>query len=145
MPDAKPKDAAASADSLPEPAEAEELLLDGRADGRADERADELPIVARMVVEIRSDGRLTVARGAIEDRLNGEQVSVEARADSPLELSRALAKMIFSSPITALLGRRSDAAAEDVLAELPEAGVRAKVGALGRRLSGLLGRDPDRR
>jgi hypothetical protein len=134
MPDAKPKDAAASADSLPE---AEELLPDGRA--------DELPIVARMVVEIRSDGRLTVARGAIEDRLNGEQVSVEARADSPLELSRALAKMIFSSPITALLGRRSDAAAPDVLAELPEAGVRAKVGALGRRLSGLLGRGPDRR
>jgi hypothetical protein len=66
---------------------------------------DELPIVARMVVEIRSDGSRTIARGAIEDSLSGQQVGVEAKADSPLELSRALAKMILSAPFAALLGR----------------------------------------
>ena len=58
-----------------------------------------------MVVEIRSDGSRTIARGAIEDHLGGQAVGVEARADSPLELSRALAKMVLSAPFAALLGR----------------------------------------
>jgi hypothetical protein len=66
---------------------------------------DELPVVARMVVEIRSDGTRTVARGAIEDGLEGNTVAVEARAGSPLELSRALAKMLFSVPFANLIER----------------------------------------
>jgi hypothetical protein len=118
--------------------------------------ADELPIVARMVVEIRSDGSRTIARGAIEDRLNDEQVAVEARADSPLELSRALAKMLFSAPFTALLGRGPGEPAKPPIDALPEArgGVRGKVGAIGRRIgqrvedslrARLIGRDPDER
>jgi len=69
------------------------------------EPAEQLPVVARMVVEIRSDGSRTVARGAIEDSVGGQRVGVEARADSPLELSRALAKMILSAPFAALLER----------------------------------------
>jgi len=31
------------------------------------EKKPELPVVARLVVEIRSDGRHTIARGAAED------------------------------------------------------------------------------
>ena len=50
---------------------------------------DELPVVARLVVEIRSDGRRTVARGAMEDVASGQTVAVEARADSPLQLAAA--------------------------------------------------------
>src|SRR5690606_7053874 len=62
------------------------------------EGANEPPVVARMVVEIRSDGTTTIARGAIEDHLQGERVQVEARADSPLQLAGALAKLLFESP-----------------------------------------------
>jgi hypothetical protein len=89
---------------------------------------EQLPVVARMVVEIRSDGSRTIARGAIEDHLGGQAVGVEARADSPLELSRALAKMVLSAPFAALLGR----AKGDVSPR--EKGVLATVGALRRRL-----------
>lgn len=94
-----------------------------------DEEHEELPVVARMIVEIRSDGSRTVARGAIEDRLGGQTVGVEARADSPLELSRALVKMVLSAPFAALLGRaKADVSPRDK-------GVLATVGALRRRLT----------
>ena len=50
----------------------------------------ELPVVARLVVEVRSDGRRTVARGLIEDLESGERTAVEASADSPLALVASL-------------------------------------------------------
>ena len=110
-------------------------------DGEGDEldavNGDDLPIVARLVVEIRSDGSRTVARGAMEDKLNGQTVGVEARADSPLELSRALAKMVFSTPFAALLNRGRDGG-RDGGQDDADTGVRAKVGALGRRLGDRL-------
>jgi hypothetical protein len=66
------------------------------------EAADEaLPVVARLVVEIRSDGSRTVARGAMKDELGGEQVSVVARGDSPLELAAQLTKSLVTMPLTA--------------------------------------------
>lgn len=55
---------------------------------------DDLPVVARLIVEIRSDGSRTVARGALEDLNQGQRVAVEARGDSPLSLALALAKSI---------------------------------------------------
>ena len=55
-------------------------------------------MVARLVVEIRSDGSRTVARGAIEDTVRGDKVAVEARGDSPLQLAMALARATFSAP-----------------------------------------------
>jgi hypothetical protein len=58
----------------------------------------EPPVVARLIVEIRSDGSRTIARGAMEDVAAGEKVSVEARGDSPLSLAMALARSIFSLP-----------------------------------------------
>ena len=59
---------------------------------------DDLPVVARLVVEIRSDGRRTVARGALEDTAGGDSVAVEARGNSPLELALGLAKTMLQLP-----------------------------------------------
>lgn len=59
---------------------------------------DELPVVARLVVEIRSDGRRTIARGAMEDIKSGQKVAIEAKGSSPLELALALAKTMLAAP-----------------------------------------------
>jgi len=83
--------------------------------------ADELPVVARLVVEIRSDGRRTIARGAMEDVSDGrrtiargamedvtagQQVAVEARGDSPLQLAMGLARAIVRGPMFARAAAR---------------------------------------
>jgi hypothetical protein len=60
--------------------------------------ASELPLVARLVVEVRSDGSRTIARGAMEDTNTGMKAAIEAVGNSPLELALALAKGIFSAP-----------------------------------------------
>jgi len=62
------------------------------------EHADEPPVVARLVVEIRSDGSRTIARGAIEDAQRGERVAIEARGDSPIQLAIALARSLTQLP-----------------------------------------------
>jgi hypothetical protein len=75
------------------------------------ERDDEPPVVARLVVEIRSDGTRTIARGALEDVQQGERVAVEARGSTPLALAMGLMRSILSTPMLAraasrkLLGR----------------------------------------
>ena len=72
----------------------------------------EPPVVARLVVEIRSDGTRTIARGAMEDVLHGERTAIEARGDSPLSLALALARSLTQLPrlaarsaVRGLLGR----------------------------------------
>lgn len=79
------------------------------------ERATEPPVVARLVVEIRSDGTRTIARGAIEDVVRGESTTIEARGTSPLQLAFALARALTQIPrltarsaVRGLLGRRRD-------------------------------------
>ncbi len=74
---------------------------------------DDLPVVARLVVEIRSDGRRTVARGGLEDATTGQRVAIDARGDSPVQLALALARSILKMPrmaagsaVRGLLGRR---------------------------------------
>ena len=76
---------------------------------------DEPPVVARLVVEIRSDGSRTIARGALEDAEHGQRVAIEARGDSPLQLAIALARSLAQLPrltartaVRGLLGRRRD-------------------------------------
>jgi len=59
---------------------------------------EEPPIVARLMVEIRSDGTYTVARGAMEDALSGQKVAVEATGTTPLALALSLAKSLASVP-----------------------------------------------
>jgi hypothetical protein len=62
---------------------------------------DEPPVVARLVVEIRSDGRRTIARGSMEDASRGERVAVEAFGTNPISLAFALARSIFTAPAMA--------------------------------------------
>jgi len=63
--------------------------------------AAEPPVVARLMVEIRSDGSYTVARGAMEDMATGQKVAVEATGTTPLALALSLAKSIVGTPVLA--------------------------------------------
>jgi hypothetical protein len=63
--------------------------------------AEEPPVVARLVVEIRSDGSRTIARGALKDELSGEQVTLEAKGSSPLQLASQLARSLLTTPLAA--------------------------------------------
>ena len=69
-----------------------------RDDDRARALVEEPPVVARLVVEIRSDGSRTIARGAIEDVASGQRTQIEARGDSPIQLAFALARSLGSLP-----------------------------------------------
>lgn len=87
----------------------------GPAEDALDERRGEPPVVARLIVEIRSDGSRTIARGAIEDVTSGVRTAVEARGDSPLQLALALARELTRLP---RLGART--AIRGLLARRPE-------------------------
>jgi hypothetical protein len=62
---------------------------------------DEPPVVARMVIEIRSDGTRTIARGAAEDAASGEKVAIKVEGGSPLQLALSLMKSVASLPALA--------------------------------------------
>jgi hypothetical protein len=62
---------------------------------------DELPVVARLVVEIRSDGTRTIARGALEDATTGQRTAVEARGTTPLSLMVSLSRALVRVPALA--------------------------------------------
>jgi hypothetical protein len=62
---------------------------------------EEPPVVARLLVEIRSDGSQTIARGAIEEMASGEKVAIEARGTTPAQLAASLAKTMFATPFLA--------------------------------------------
>jgi hypothetical protein len=68
---------------------------------------DEPPVVVRMVVEIRSDGRRTIARGAMEDKLTGKAVAINARGDSPLSLALSLSRSLLAIPAVARAAARA--------------------------------------
>jgi hypothetical protein len=84
-----------------------------------EERGPEPPVVARLVVEIRSDGSRTVARGAMEDLATGQRVAIEAKGTTPLALALELAKSMFNT--------------------------RAIMGSVARRFLGGAGRDRDKK
>ena len=62
------------------------------------ERPDEPPVVARLVVEIRSDGTRTIARGALQDAVAGHEVAVKAEGTTPLSLALSLASAMLKVP-----------------------------------------------
>ena len=70
-------------------------------DRRLAPEPDEPPVVARMIVEIRSDGTRTIARGAMEDIASGERVAIEARGSTPAALAMSLARSMLSAPALA--------------------------------------------
>jgi len=61
----------------------------------------EPPIVARLVVEIRSDGSRTIARGALEDATTDQKVGIRAEGTTPAQLARSLASSLFTLPLFA--------------------------------------------
>ena len=63
-----------------------------------DRARGEPPVVARLVVEIRSDGSRTIARGAMEDAATGRGVAIEASGRSPLQLALSLARSLVTLP-----------------------------------------------
>jgi hypothetical protein len=75
--------------------------------GQVPAQYDEPPVVARMIIEIRSDGTRTVARGALEDIISGERVKIEADGGSPIQLAASLASNLLSTPF--MLGRAAGA------------------------------------
>ena len=68
---------------------------------------EEPPVVARLIIEIRSDGSQTIARGALEDILSGEKVAVEARGTTPAQLVGSLAKTLLTAPLFARTAMRA--------------------------------------
>ena len=58
----------------------------------------EPPVVARLVIEIRSDGTRTIARGLAEDVARGEKVSIDAAGATPLQLVLSLMKSLKDIP-----------------------------------------------
>lgn len=58
----------------------------------------EPPVVARLVVEIRSDGSKTIARGALEDLQTGNTALIDAQGTSPIQLAFALARSLTQLP-----------------------------------------------
>lgn len=83
--------------------ESPELIRDGAEVPVVD---SEPPVVARLVVEIRSDGSRTIARGAMEDVASGQKVAIEAKGDSPFQLAMALAKSMVRGPAFARTAAR---------------------------------------
>ncbi len=65
------------------------------------EPSREPPVVARLVVEIQSDGSRTIARGALQDASVGQEVSVQAEGTTPLQLAFALVRSMLKAPFLA--------------------------------------------
>ena len=61
----------------------------------------EPPVVARMIIEIRSDGTRTIARGLAEDVQQGERVEVHAEGATPLQLAFSLVRSLREIPALA--------------------------------------------
>ncbi len=113
MPDRPPR--APASDDSDDGAGVTEVLPRAAPRDRALASDEDLPVVSRLVIEIRSDGRRTVARGAIEDVTTGVKTAVVARGESPIRLALDLARAIASLPrmaargaVRGLLGRRSN-------------------------------------
>ena len=62
----------------------------------------EPPVVARTIVEIRSDGSRTIARGALEDVATGQRVAIEAKGGTPFQLALSLVRSLAQLPRFAL-------------------------------------------
>ncbi len=126
-------------------------MTDDDALRRAD---DELPVVARLVIEIRSDGSRTVARGGLEqagvpgmpgttDASTLERVAIEARGGSPAALAADLLRAIVTMPFHSSLSRWTGRNGHGVKASLPAEAVATdgpKDASGGTERPGLVGR-----
>ncbi len=71
-------------------------------------------MVARMVIEIRSDGQRTVARGVLEHTGPDAAMhtAVEARGTSPAALASDLLRSLIRLPIQSMLAQQTQQAAQ---------------------------------
>ena len=83
------------------------MTLPTPAAGRAISHEPEPPVVARLIVEIRSDGSRTIARGAVEDVATGERTTVEAHGSTPLGLMLSLSQALVQLPALARRAARA--------------------------------------
>src|SRR5262245_26884801 len=58
----------------------------------------EPPVVAQLMIEIRSDGSHTIARGALHDLRSQESAHVHAEGQSPAQLIASLLGSLLSLP-----------------------------------------------
>ena len=65
------------------------------------QESKEPPVVTRLVIEIRSDGSRTIARGAVEDVESGERVELKAEGATPLLLIASLLRSMTDVPLLA--------------------------------------------
>ena len=59
---------------------------------------EEPPVVAQLMIEIRSDGSRTIARGALHDLRSNESANVRAEGRTPGELIGSLLGSLLSLP-----------------------------------------------
>lgn len=81
---------------------AAELQVTGNERPVRDADVPEPPVVARMMIEIRSDGSRTIARGALQDEASGQKVSLEAQGETPAQLAAQLTRSLLSLPLTSM-------------------------------------------
>ena len=72
-----------------------------RTEDRLTGAPGEPPVVARLMVEIRSDGTRTIARGALEDLAGGDKAAVEAHGTTPAALAASLIRSLVTGPLLA--------------------------------------------
>ena len=75
----------------------------------------EPPVIAQLMIEIRSDGSRTVARGALHDLRTQESAQVHAEGRTPSDLALSLLGSLISlpgSPLQMLRPKTSSAAEE---------------------------------
>jgi hypothetical protein len=74
-------------------------MTDDKLEPKENQAVAELPpVVTRLVIEIRSDGSRTIARGAVEDVRTGEKVELNAEGATPLLLVAKLLKSLTDVP-----------------------------------------------
>jgi len=86
---------------------AESSAIEATRSAALQESGPEPPVVARMIVEIRSDGTHTIARGALEDLASGHKVAIRADGTSPAQLAASLARTLVTLPAFAARIARS--------------------------------------
>jgi len=69
-------------------------------------QSDEPPVVAQLMIEIRSDGSRTIARGALNDLRTNESAQVHAEGRTPAELMLTLASSLIALPTSLFAAAR---------------------------------------
>lgn len=82
---------------------------------------EEPPVVAQLMIEIRSDGSRTIARGALNDLRSGESAQVHAEGKTPRDLMLSLAGSLLALPasFSQAIFRRSETPELKPRAETP--------------------------